>query len=388
MRFKAASYIKRIYDFLRLRCFLSSLLRILGILKYMKTRKTEGIEMGREFKLLCAGLILLSLAFILYLSIWLGAIFLFILIPYSVLIGLIGLAIYVHRARNWQHDFSDWEWNGRFLRELKGSFERMGWTYAPVVRHGLNTPPASSMGFYLAEMQVLADASATPTPIEQQSGGGTRRLCWRTIQPYYASLSKDYDIPWNGLDEQDRGILELPVNLGNIAQHGFGEFEKERIEQLPEGGLVSAFLHAWNDFSAIKDWVDYLKRNYDVRFVRADEYAAIYMKQNPRPILIDSSLTPFWAFKRGDSLQAIREVDDGIISIQFLQGHETPRQALLSVNTVRPIPEIHIDSNRLIWSDPPLDFKVENSGTLLKWVKKGTYCLEVQDATNIEESLQ
>jgi hypothetical protein len=303
------------------------------------------------------------------------------LIPYSIIAGITLLIFYVNRSHYWQHEFTDWEWNKQFLNELKTILNRKGQRYPPVTRHGLNTPPASSMEFYLNDMQVLADASATPTHIEGNSGRGSRRLYWRIIQPYYASLSGDYDKQWDGLDEMDRGVLELPVNLGNIAQHGFGEVERRRIEQLPDSGLVSAFMHAWDDFTGIQEWVSYLNENYHVSFLRADEYAGIYMKQHPRPVLIDRNLKTFWALKRVDRLKDIREIDDNTISIRLQNSEDGSKQAILDVATETPVPEIYIDSLWLDASEPPIELDIKNGGTLLKEVQKGSYHLHIQNDT-------
>jgi hypothetical protein len=383
LRFRGHTGIKRIYDLFKLRYFISFSMRTTGILRSLKVRQTKGLGPNKTLAFLGAGLMLVLLIAILYLGIWSDLFLLLLLAPYAVLIGLIGLVLFVHLERNWVHDFSDWEWNSQFLRELKGLFEKRDQRYSPVVRHGLNTPPASSMEFYLTNMQLLADASATPTPREGNSGRGTRRLRWQVTQPYYASLSQDYNVIWNGIDEEDRGILELPVNLGNIAQHGFGEFEKQMVEGMPEGGLVSAFMHGWDDFSAIENWVNYLKHNYDVRFVRADEYAKIYMKQNPRPVLIDGRRQPCWAFKRGDSFHAIREIDDGTISVCLTISKHSSHQMLLKTGTDKPTPEIFVDSLRIKSAEPRLDMVVTGAGTLLRQVQGGTYCLEIEDIDNL-----
>jgi len=386
LRFQAAPGIKKIYDLLRLRYLVSSSLRAIGILRSLKSRQTKRIGLNKGIVLLCAGLMLVLLIAILYIGIWHSLPFLFLLVPYAVLVSLGGLVLFIHLEGNWVHDFADWEWNRQFLMELKSSFEKRNQRYTPVIRHGLNTPPVSSMEFYMSNMQVLADASATPTPLEGYSGRGTRRLHWQVTQPYYASLSQDYNIAWDGSGEQDRGILELPVNLGNIAEHGFGEFEKQVIDKVPDGGLVSAFLHGWDNFSGIESWVHYLKENYKVNFVRADEYAKIYMKQNPRPVLINRSHIPYWALKKGNNFQIIREVDDDTISIRFLGNENGLHQILLKIDTVNPIPEILIESLRIKSLEPNLDMEATEGGTLLKRVPQGIYHLELDGATDVVES--
>lgn len=40
-------------------------------------------------------------------------------------------------------------------------------------------------------------------------------------QPYFASITNDYNVAWDSVDENNRGILELPVSLGNISAYGF-----------------------------------------------------------------------------------------------------------------------------------------------------------------------
>ncbi len=382
VRFKASRRAKRVYDFLKLRYLISFLVQALGILKPMKNRKMRGGDPLKYVRTLGIGLAVVLLAVVYYLGILKEQLLILACVS-TILVGLTGLILYINQPRNWEHDFSNWEWNAQFLREIKFLFRRKRQRYAPVIRHGFNTPPASSMEFYMDEMQATADASATPTPLEGSSGRGSRRLHWQDTQPYYASMVGDYETPWNGLEEEERGILELPVNLGNIAQHGFGDFEKERIKQIPDRGLVSTFMHAWDDFSRIVEWVNYLKEKYDVRFVRADEYAKIFMRQDPRPVLIDRCLTPNWAFKKKTGLRAIREVDRDAVAVSPQNVRQNPDEIVLRVNTDRPVPEIYLDSFKVFCATPALDIELKNGGTQIRDIARGTYRLRLQSCYQI-----
>ncbi len=385
VRWAGPRLIKKIYDFLHLRWCAYLLTHTLGIDKWAESAREKLLYVNRSkgmLWLLLTGAILslLVVSLILY-NLSLAAMLIFIVF-YAALLGFIGLFLYV-QLRNWEYMFAYWEWNKEFLQGLKRIFQEEGLKYPIVVRHGWNLPPASSMEFYLTEMNVLADASATPTPEEEVASKRPRRLTWRNTVPYYASLSGDYDVPWNSVDEEDRGILELPVNLGSIAEHGFSELAKERIEQTPHGGLVSTVIHGWDDFSVVRDWVTYLKKNYDVRFVRADDYAKMYMKEHPRPILIDKSFRASWALKRNGRLKSIIEVDKETVSIELLHKNEETAEIVLNVNTEEPVPEIGIDTVGATTLDPELKIEESMGMIFIRGVKKNTYRLEIRQPKNI-----
>lgn len=125
-------------------------------------------------------------------------------------------------------------------------------------------------------MGVAADASAVPVGVDKHPRRNGRHIEWNESQPYVASLTRDYHIAWDRENDADKGILELPVNLGNIAVYGFGEEERRLIEAIPDGGLVSCYIHPQDNFSAVREWVTYLKKNHDVQFISAEQAAKIY----------------------------------------------------------------------------------------------------------------
>ena len=335
VRWKGSSLLKRIFDTLKLGWFAHhiikfKLMRILLISSYRNPKIIQALE-------LVASVVLLY--FIYHIS-W--QIFTVLIIPYIVLIGLISLWFYIHLPRNWEYPISNKEWNKRFLKRIKEELWEKGYEYPAVVRHGDNLPPDSTMEFYLSEMGVLADASANLNTLERYNRIGDREITWKIPHPYYASLHTDYNSPWNSMDEEDRGILELPVILGNAARLGFGENEKEMIQETPVNGLVSTYIHPDDNFSVIKQWVDYLKSNFDVKFITAEDYLRIFMAENPRPIIINQNLEVKWAFKQNGRLYPIRSVDKRIVSIEVLKQEEGFLEVVLEVNATGPIPEINI----------------------------------------------
>lgn len=393
VRWVGLRLIKRMYDCLRLRSYIYALARALRMERWGQrirmTLQYGAKAQGLWLSLVVAVLLFLGLSILLF-TVQPIALAVFIGLGVSVF-GPVGLFLAAQRGSNWEPVFSDWDYNRAFLQELKRSLQEEGLRYPVVLRHGWSLPPASSMQFYLCEMGALADASGTPTPEDEVAKKGTRRLRWTNTQPYYASLSRDYDVAWDGLNEADRGILELPVNLGNIAEHGFNGFSRERIEQFPEGSLVSAYMHGWDDFSEIRDWVVYLRSRYDVTFLRADQYVKIFMKRHPRPVLIQRSFKASWVAKVGNRPHAIHEVDSETVSVEVDGMDHGAIELVLHVNTELPVPEIYIDFPEVTVLDHLRT--EENEGmTVIKNVENGIYHVRiwspVVDKRNHETSLR
>lgn len=333
IRWRGASIPKKLYDTLQIYRWVHFILKPLN----------QGKLTRKLFRLLWGSGLLLSALAIYLLSHINLPLFLASAIFYLSLICMLSLWFYVQRGGNWEYFISRPEEWGRFLLQVKEEFERTGRDFPLVIRHGWNLPPFSSMEFYLSEMGVLADASATPTSYEGHPSVGGRGLSWKLANPYYAGLKGDYDLPWSG-EEEDRGILELPVTLGNVACYGFGPKEKQEIDAAPDGGLVSIYIHPWDDFRAVKDWVRFLEANYDVRFVRADQYARMFLKKHPRPVLIDRELKAKWAFLRAGRLVGIREIEKETVSLE-LSGREGDYLHLsLEVNTESPLPLLGLEA--------------------------------------------
>lgn len=230
---------------------------------------------------------------------------------------------------------SDILWMEKFLLRTKEEFEKYGEGFPSIVRHGWGLPPENSMEFYMGRLGVLADASACPKEVERYPEMNGRKLTWiKKTTPYYASLKKDFNVEWNG-SEEDRGMLEIPVILSNVSQFGFGEEDKKIIKKLPPGSLVSAYVHPGDGFKEVKKLVRYLKENYNVEFIRADEFVNIYMKKNPRPVCLDENGDAYWAFVEKRELIKIRSTDS--IFISGFKKNKDKMSFGMEVKTKKPI---------------------------------------------------
>jgi len=273
IKYKGAKLPKKIYDSLRLYCLVYSSLR------YFNTIFLKHFRLSKKVFRACLLLILLATFGVLYHLYFLNLLAFFILtVIYTIGVFLMIIWYHVQHPRNWEYPISDKEWIKKHILKAKEEFEKRGFEFPKVLRHGWNLPWKDSMKFYM-KLGVIADASAVPVGVDKHPKIGDREIEWRLSQPYFASLNRDYDVPWSGKDEKDRGLLILPVNLGNISVYGFGEKEKKIIEELPDGGLVSCYIHPQDDFAPIKEWVKYLKENYDVKFISAIEAAEIYLQK-------------------------------------------------------------------------------------------------------------
>lgn len=223
-------------------------------------------------------------------------------------------------------------------------------------------------------IQVLSDSLALNSTKARK---GKRQLTWKYTQPYYASLAGDYDVAWNGSNEEDRGILELPVNLGNIAEHGFNGFAKDMIKHAPDVGLASTYMHGWDSFTPIKEWVVYLKKNYEVTFVRADQYTQLFMKKYPRPILLNKDLKVYWALQHDGRLQSIAEADHETVGIKILSRKDGRVDMLMMVNTEQPIPKIGVESSTVAVLRQEIPVEQNGETAVMRHVKKGTYRLRI-----------
>lgn len=223
---------------------------------------------------------------------------------------------FVSNPRNWNYELENPNWCKEFLSLTSNKLSQNGFNFPQVVRHGWNLPPADLMEFYMSELGVLADASAiSGVGLEidflRKHGFSSRTITWKKdyLLPYYASLEKDYNHMWNGTEE-DRGILELPLTYDNLSSIGFREEDKETIKQMPNGALISTYVHPQDDSTEVKRLVLYLKRDYpNTRFVRPDFYVDLYMSYFPRPISIDKHLTPYWGYVKDKIIYPITKTE-------------------------------------------------------------------------------
>lgn len=256
---------KKIYDSLKLYLIVFSFMRAYRSIPFSKS-----FLRLRNIIILIFGIFGFIIFFTYQINILICAIISFF---YAISACLFGVWYYVKSPKNWQYMISDFEWNKKFILNEKNEFEKRGFSFPKVVRHGWNLPWKGSIEFYM-NLGIIADASALPVGIDSYQKILDREMEWRISQPYYTSLHGDYNMPWNGKD--DRGLLELPVTLGNISAYGFGEKEKKMIAEVPNGGLISVYIHPPDRFEPIKDWVKYLVENYDVGFINAEDAANIY----------------------------------------------------------------------------------------------------------------
>ena len=265
LRYRGSKFLKRVYDRLRMYSIVYSLIRALPVRinKWLFRACALGVF------LLLVGLLLISLRVnLIYFGVGTGLLS---------LIGLLACAWYcVQYGRNsWDYPVSESDWIKDHIMKANAEFSRRGIQFPTVIRHGWNLPWKDSMEFYRS-LGVRADASCVPHGKDSRPSRNGREIKWQFAQPYYTSITHDYKAKWDGVSEVDKGLLELPVMLGNITAYGFGDKEKQMIDHLPDGGLVSVYIHPQDDFSTIKEWVIYLKSNFDVRFIGAQKAYEIF----------------------------------------------------------------------------------------------------------------
>jgi len=304
----------------------------------------------------------------------------FFIISFSVFLRLNHL--YVRNYKNWTFEHNNPEWCKNFLINAKNDFNLCGLKFPSIVRHGWNLPPKGIMKFYMSYLGVLADASGV-SGLQHNDYLKIyyyydRSINWgNTAIPYFASLSGDYNKEWNG-DEKDRGILEVPLTFQNFQHIKIDSKVIDKIKSLPNGSLISTYLHPHDDIKSLTGLVNFLKTNYyNVNFVKANTYVELYMKHYPRPILLDSNLNAFWAFLESGLLKPIRETD--LVDINIIEKLEYEINYSLSINTLNEIPILQIiisESKQIIFDGKILKptFSSKRRITIEK-VKPGTHKL-------------
>lgn len=367
VKWKGRTGTKRLHDALHISWLVHSIL---------KSRSIRRIG-RRPFRILWASGIVLLWAAVVFAFFANLVLFMALMTLLLALVGTVGLWYYVQEPYNWEYFISEPDKWKAFLLDSKREFEQTLGSYPLVVRHGWNLPPQGSGGFYLTEMGVLADASAVTTGGDSRPTLPGRTLVWQKSNPYYTSLSGDYNESWSG-KEEDRGLLEVPVVLGNIAHYGFGDEEKRLIEGLPENALAGVYVHPWDDFGPVREWVLFLKANYKVTFVRADSYVKMLMRNDPRPVLLDKDLKPRWAVLKEGRLTAIREVDDAqAVSTRLVASDGGSFRITLTVNTASPLPLLGIGGSRATEISGKVKFEGTQDRLLAKRVAPGVYDLEI-----------
>ncbi len=261
-----------------------------------------------------------------------------------ILTMMLFLAIYssqmVLNQGHWNVKYSDTEWCRKFLLEARREFEKNQLLFPQIVRYGFNIPPKGLTKFYLAQMGVMADASFIfPDGVEPRLGEihqsekgpniyendnreilkqlGQYAYRWPSSMllplPYYTAIAGELNEPHDG-EEINRGILEMPLTFENICENNANKINYGIIDGLPNGALVSTYLHPRDDLRYLKDVIMYIQNNHKLTFISASDYLKIYLSYYPRPVLIDSKQKKaFWAYLDGDRLIPISESDSFIV---------------------------------------------------------------------------
>jgi len=209
-------------------------------------------------------------------------------------------ANYKHNEKNIKINIDDIQWCKSFLKKIKNKFLENSYFYPCITRHGWNLPPANLNEFYLKEMNVLADASAIRAKRNYyflKHNIAKRSIEWRDSPlPYYTNINEDLNSLWDG-KEENRGLLEIPLTFDNINAYGFSDKDKQLINDLPNGALVSTYLHPSHSVIELEPVIKYLKKNFDVKFLSVYDYLKIYMNYFPRPVIVDlDKQKSYWGY--------------------------------------------------------------------------------------------
>lgn len=243
---------------------------------------------------------------------------------------------YVSNSNNWEIKLGDPEWSKKFLLNAKQEFEKNNMKYPEITRHGWNCPPRGLNKFYLTKMGVIADASIIYqnvnkyTNIDREGLGvllnQVSKFSYKWPEeillplPYYTNIDDEINTLWDGKEEY-RGVLEMPLTVDNICTYGFDENDRRVIDRLPNGALVSTYIHPGQGLSKLNGILTYIDENYNILFTTARDYLEMYLKYYPRPVLIDlPSKKAYWAYLEDNNITPISEndiikVDNGTINI-------------------------------------------------------------------------
>jgi hypothetical protein len=286
--------------------------------------------------------------------------------------------VYAHSEKNLRIKIDDTEWCKSFLREAKENFLKAGQPYPVITRHGWNLPPANLNRFYIKEMNVLADASAIRDQYNDyfvRRNQAQRAIKWReSWEPYYANINGDLNTKWE-FNEEDRGLLEIPLMMDNVSAYGFRDEDKQLIDELPNGALISTYLHPDDSIKSLKPIIDYITERFTVRFVSAQEYCEIYMSHFPRPMILDlDEGKSYWAYYEDGKLEKISES-------QQIDIFPMNNKLILNVKTYSPLPLFGLISrtlNRIVIDGKEMvgEKRVRNYFYLLGEFGNGSHIIE------------
>jgi Ca2+/Na+ antiporter len=285
-----------------------------------------------------------------------------------------------HNDKNWTAHFNDPAWCKSFLLDIRKEFDANNLSYPRITRHGWNIPLNGIMEFYMKEMGVLADATAIDgLEITFNKHNAYVKTKWPNASlPYYASITKGFETAYNS-KEEDRGVLEIPLNFSadEYSQKGFLEKHKKNIDALPNGALVSTFCHPYFPLKKYKPLISFLRKNYDVDFVNADAYLKLYMKHYPRPVLIDiDDMAAYWAYYDGKELKKICPAECVNIS------SDKAKKYTININTYSPLPMLEIFTSHgeeIMWNGVKYKFSAHDKkrSVIFENIANGSYCFEL-----------
>ena len=221
-----------------------------------------------------------------------------ILISTTTLFFLMLIAVlssqYSGNPDNWEIKLDDTAWCKKFLLTAKKEFQKNGLEYPKITRHGWNTPPRGLNRFYVTQMGVIADASMIYPNVNKHGSDNAendygvilnqvRKYHYKWPAkvslpiPYYTDIKGEINTVWDG-KEGHKGLLEMPLTIDNIVAYGFDMSAKKIIDRLPNGALVSTYIHPGQDLREIKEVISYIENNYTISFISAKGYLDLYLR--------------------------------------------------------------------------------------------------------------
>jgi len=241
----------------------------------------------------------------------------------------------------------DNNWCKDFLNDIDLEFKKNSLNYPAITRHGWNVPPYGLNEFYIRELGVIADASSIRNASTKiiYLPEINRNITWGvSFIPYYTFINQDYNSVWDGKNEKERGLLQLPLTFGNISNKGYElKVVKAIIDSVQNGTLISTYIHPLDTLSNLRPILDYLKNNYDMKFVTAKSYLDTFMLYQPRPIIVDiDKQESFWAYYDGKNLKEINisnsvninKVSKNMIVVDFIAKSIIPKVCFKSQNNI------------------------------------------------------
>jgi hypothetical protein len=273
--------------------------------------------------------------------------YLYIFLPFVTAVFILSLVVSgivemtpIHWKYYLSNDKNDIQWNQTFLLKIKAMFEKEHYQYPIITRHGMNIPPRGLNEFYTKKMGVLADASFIFSHKGKMPGKEVQKN-YNTLNsdayiesmiaqaytvsdtleqpnPYYTNINGDFDVPWD-YREENRGVIEMPLSNDN-PYYGLSPDSKKLIKNLPNGALISTFIHPGQNLTTLKPFIIYTESCSMIEYVTAEEYLSLYMQNNPRPVIWEpNSGNIIWAYLGNDSVIPISKIKQQIQTFDQLK---------------------------------------------------------------------